>query len=143
MFEPGDRLLDGGPVPGRDPPHDEIGPVQVLEPFGPPAVETLVHGLPDIFFQCFDALPDRHVHGHARIGERPNVRCVAGLVLEPPNETLAALGYGIDARQVVEEIREARIVELIAQPPDIQLCEVFGGVGHVSPYSAAIAAGSG
>src|SRR5947208_4340471 len=61
MFEPGDRLLDGGPVRGRDPPHDEIGPGQVLETFGPPAVEAVVHGLSDMIFHISDASPAIHL----------------------------------------------------------------------------------
>src|SRR5262249_35585699 len=65
--EPLDRLLDGRPMAGRNPPHHEIRTLQVLEPFGAAPIEALVEGLPDEAFQRLHALPDRQVDRHARV----------------------------------------------------------------------------
>ena len=45
VIEPRDRLLDARPVAGRHPPHHEIRPIEMLEPFRAPPIETLVQML--------------------------------------------------------------------------------------------------
>src|SRR5262249_5207157 len=67
MLEPVDRLPYARPVAGRHVPENEIGAVELLEPFCLAVVEACVHGLPDELLQRLDALPHGHVDQHARV----------------------------------------------------------------------------
>src|SRR5262245_27088656 len=125
MVETFHRLCDRGTVAVRHPPHHEVRPLELLEPFVPAAVEPLVHGLPDVFLERLDVLPDRHVDGDARIVRvRPRIRRIAAVVLVAPDETRTALGESVDGREIVHEVRHARIIDLVAQPPDVELRKV-------------------
>src|SRR6266498_815956 len=95
MLEPALGLRDIGQMTRWHPPHDEVRPVQRLEPFGPAAVDTLVHGLPHKTFQRFDRFPHRHVQEHARIVESVDGGGVAAVVLEPPDEAWRVLGIAL------------------------------------------------
>src|SRR5262249_35857890 len=130
----------------RHPPHHEVRPLELLEPFVPSAVEALVHGLPDVFLECLDTFPDRHVDGDARIvGVWPRIRRIAAVVLVAPDETRATLGKSVDHSEIVHEVRHARIVDLFAPPPDVEFGKVlrFNLRCHSIPYSAATFTGSG
>src|SRR5215813_11256600 len=59
VIEPRDRLLDAGPVAGRHPPHHEIRPIEMLEPFWASLIETLVQGQINEAFEGFHTLPNR------------------------------------------------------------------------------------
>src|ERR1700730_4168358 len=67
MFKPTLRLRDVGPMTRWHPPHDEVRPLQRLEPFRSATVDTLVDRLPDETFQRVDRFPHGHVQEHARI----------------------------------------------------------------------------
>src|SRR5215831_2277099 len=87
MLEPPDRLGDARPAASRHVPEDEIGAVELLEPFGLAGVEARVHGLPHELLQRLHALPDRQVDRHARIAlERTGVGRVAGRIRVAPHE---------------------------------------------------------
>src|SRR5579863_2976934 len=92
MFDPLFRLDQGWPMTGQNPPHDRMRTIQLVEPFLTPAVEALVDGLPDETLERLDAFPYRQIDRHLRVGERPEIRGVAAVVLEPPDKTSAALG---------------------------------------------------
>src|SRR5215470_3544647 len=91
MVEALDRLLDRRSVPGRHPPHYEIGSFGFFEPLAAPPIEALVHGLPDVALQRLDALPDRHVDGDTRIIVRAKARGIAAFVLQTPHEAFGAV----------------------------------------------------
>src|SRR5215470_2310478 len=125
MFQPFDRLLDCWNMACWHPPHDEVGAVELLEPFLATAIETLVHGLPDVSFQRGHVFPDRHVDSHARIiAIRAIAGRVAARILQSPDEALSPVGNRIHPREIVDEVGHARVTDLVAQASDVQLSEV-------------------
>src|SRR5215471_10033644 len=117
--------------------------IHALEPFLFPSIEALVHGLPDKAFQRLDAFPDRHIGDDARVIERLDVRCVPGLVLEPPHESFRALGEPVHQGQIVHEVRHARIIDGMTNASDVELRQIeLRRVLHRS-HSAATRTGSG
>src|SRR5436190_10216537 len=87
-LQPLDGLLHRGLVTRRHPPHHEIGPIHLVEPLVPTAVEALVHGLPDVALERLNALPHRDIQDDPRIVERMDAGCVAAVVLQTPDEPL-------------------------------------------------------
>src|SRR5690348_2314155 len=137
MIEPRNRLFDARPMTDGHPPHREIRPVEMLEPFGAAAVEALVNGLIDKTLQRLDALPDRQINGDARIGIRPRAGRVAAVVDATPDKAGRAFGQAVHHREVVGEIRHARIADLVSDAADVQLRKlVIGRLLH-DPHSAA------
>src|SRR5262245_50467614 len=124
MFKPALGLREVGQMTRRHPPHDEVRPIQRLEPFRPATVDTLVYRLPDETFQGFDRFPHRHVQEQARIVESVDGGGVAAVVLEPPDEAWRVLGNRIDTVEIVDEVGHARVVERIADASDIELGEM-------------------
>src|ERR1700686_745523 len=57
IFNPLLRLDHRRPMTDRNPPHHGAPSLELVEPFLTPAIETLVHGLPNETLQRFDALP--------------------------------------------------------------------------------------
>src|SRR5262249_22075727 len=125
MVEALDRLLDCRSVPGRHPPHYEIGSFGFFEPLAAPPIEALVHGLPDVALQRLDALPDRHVDGDTRIIVRAKARGIAAFVLQTPHEAFGTVRDRVHPREVVDEIRHPRIADFITQAPDVELRQVL------------------
>ena len=65
--------------------------------------------------------------GDARIGVRARCGRIAVLINIAPYETSAALGQAIHQREIVGEIRHARIVDFVAQATDVQLRKMMIG----------------
>src|SRR5271169_2346640 len=95
-FEPDLRLGKVRDMPDRDRPHDEMRSGELLEPGAFAIIELLVNRRPDKLLERLDAFPDRHVDQHVRIVERPKRGRIVALVLEPPDESGAALGERVD-----------------------------------------------
>src|SRR4029450_7807426 len=116
---------------GRHPPHDEIAFIHPLEPLVAAAIEALVHGLPHEALKRFGAVPYRNVARHARVaGERAGLDSASAVVLITPHESRAALRQTVHKREVIHELRHARISNLVAQASDIELGEVKYGRSH-------------
>ena len=64
-----DSLLDARPMSDRHPPQHDGRSFKTLKPIGAAAIEALVDRLPHETFERLDALPDRHVDQHVRVGE--------------------------------------------------------------------------
>src|SRR5262249_36770920 len=125
MLEPPDGLRDAWPMADRHMPEDEIRFIEPFEPFVLARIKAGVHGLPDEFLQRLDALPYRHVDRHPRIaGVRAGVGRIAARVRVAPNEAGRTVGQRVDAREIVHEIRHARIVRLVANPSNVELGEM-------------------
>src|SRR6266545_3610019 len=92
VLQPLDCLLHRWNVARRYPPHHEVAPLDLLEPFLTTAVEALVHGLPDVALERLDVRPHRHVDGHTgivRIGAI--VGRIAARILQPPDEAFGSV----------------------------------------------------
>src|SRR5215510_5484256 len=126
MPQPLDCLLDGWPVTRRHPPHHEVRPLEPIEPFVPPAVEALVHGLPDVALERVHAFPQGDIEDDARIIEGLNAGGVAAFAFEPPHEPFRPVGNTVHPIEIVGEVGHARIVERVEQPSDIELSQVPG-----------------
>src|SRR5262249_22922676 len=125
MLQPLDCLLHHRSMSGRHPPHHEIALVHALEPLVAAAVEAFVHRLPDEPLERLDAVPYRQVDRHARIaGERAGVDGASAVVLIAPDKSWAALGQAVHEREVVDEVRHARIADLVAQTANVELREM-------------------
>src|SRR5262245_20088030 len=124
-FEAFDRLLDRRNVSCRHPPHHEIRSIQLLKPFVTAAIDALVDGLPAVAVQRSDVLPYRRVDGHGRSAA---VRAVRGRIAarspQSPDETFGLVGNGVHPRQIVDKLRHARVVDLVAQASNIELSEM-------------------
>src|SRR5215510_9166421 len=130
VLEPFDRFLNRWNMARRHPPHHEIGPLRLFEPFLPPSVEALVHRLPDIGLQRGNALPHRHVDRHARITPVWAIAGgVAARILQSPHKTFGPISNRIDSRKVVHEVGHARVVDLVAQASDVELSEMLHRLG--------------
>src|SRR5262249_4358635 len=104
--------------------------------------EPLVNGLIDETLKRLDALPDRQVDRNARIGIGPRACRVAALVDVAPHKPRCPLGEAVHHRQVIREIRHARILDLVADAPDVELRKMMvWGLLH-GHYSAACGTGS-
>src|SRR4029450_9613855 len=113
---------------GRHPPHDEIELMHPPEPLVAAAIEALVHGLPHEVLKRFGAVPYRKVDRHARVaGERAGLDSASAVVLVTPHKSRAALRQTVHKREVIHELRHARISNLVAQASDIELGEVKYG----------------
>src|SRR5262249_9086470 len=137
------RFRNGRYMTLRDPPHDEVRSLHPLEPFLFASVEPLMHGLPYETLERLDVFPHRHVEVHAGIIERMDIHGVPGIVLEPPHEAFRTLREAVHQRQIVHEIRHARIIDGITNPSDIELRQIeLRRVLHRC-HSAATCTGSG
>src|SRR5215831_184342 len=149
MPQPLDCLLYGRLMPGRHPPHDEIALIHPLEPLVAAAIEAFVHGLPHEALKRFGTVPYRKVDRHARVaGERAGLDSASAVVLVTPYKSRAALRQTVHKRQVIHELRHARISNLVAQASDIELAEVkhwsrHGSVLCVTPPLPGPALGAG
>src|SRR5262249_25151910 len=131
--QPLDCLLYGRPMSGRYPPHHEIALIHPLEPLVAAAIEAFVHGLPHEALKRFGAVPYRKVDRHARVaGERARLDSASAVVLVTPHESRAALRQTVHKREVIHELRYARISNLVTQASDIELGEVKYGRSHGS-----------
>src|SRR5271154_5644684 len=125
MIEPPRRLVQIWNMPGRYRPHDEMRRRRLFEPFTLAVVELLVDRHPDKALQRLDALPHRQVDRHGRVARRTDGSRIVAVVLEPPHESLAALGESVDAIEVRHERRHARIVRRITEPANVELGDVM------------------
>src|SRR5262245_34907156 len=125
MLEARDGFLNTRPGPGRYPPHHKIRAIEVFEPFRTTAVEPFVDRLIDEALERLDIFPNRQVDRDAGIGIWPRARGVPAFVSVTPDETRRALGQAVHHRQVVGEIRHARIIDLVANATDVQLCKMM------------------
>src|SRR5580693_6999130 len=122
---------------GRHPPQHVRRPFKMLEPFGAPAIETLVNCLPDKALKRLDALPHRKIDDDTRVGIRPRVGGATARVGIAPDESGAALGNAVHHGKIVGEIRHTRIVDLVANAADVQLRKMMIGWLLHGSYSAA------
>src|SRR5215831_10868620 len=114
----------------RYPPHDEIAFIHPIEPLVAAAIEAFVHGLPHEALKRFGAVPYRKIDRHARVaGERASLDSASAVVLVTPYKSRAALRQTVHEREVIHELRHARISNLVAQAADIELGEVKYGHG--------------
>src|SRR5215472_8713743 len=133
----------------RYPPHDEIAFIHPIEPLVAAAIEAFVHGLPHEALKRFGAVPYRKIDRHARVaGERAGLDSASAVVLVTPYKSRAALRQTVHKRQVIHELRHARISNLVAQASDIELGEVkhwsrHGSVLCVTPPPPGPAPGAG
>src|SRR5262249_40779859 len=102
-------------------------PLEMLKPIGAAAIEALMDCLPDKALKCLDALPNREIDDDARVGIRPRVRGVAALVYIAPDEPGAAFGNAVHQCKIVGEIRHVRVVEFVANSPNVQLRKMMIG----------------
>src|SRR6478609_11613786 len=121
MFEARDCFLDARSVPGRYPPHHKIWAIEVFEPFRTTSVEPFVDRLIDEALERLDVFPNRQVDRDAGIGIWPRARRISAFVNVTPDEARRALRQAVHHRQVVGEIRHARVVDLVANATDVQL----------------------
>src|SRR5262245_64633529 len=145
MLQAGHGLLDTWSVSGGHPPHHEVRTREVLKPIRAAAVETFMDGLVNEALKCLDTFPNRQVDRDTRIGIRPRARGVAAFIDVAPNETGRPLGQTIHHRQIVGEISHTWILDLIADPPDVELRKMMigrllhrlhfaAGAGDGTPY---------
>src|SRR5215813_9602237 len=99
-------------------------PRQRLKPFLAPVHDLGMRGLVGEGEERIDRIPDRHVDDHAGIVEGADVRRVAAVALQPPDETGRALGKRIDRVELGHEIGQQWIVERRPGARDIQLGEM-------------------
>ena len=88
--------------------------------------------------QRFERLPHRQVHDHQGIVEDPDVGGVTAVGLQTPHIPRRLLAYFVHARQRVDEIGNARVVEWMLQCGDVQLDEV--SIHRAQPVAAVAAA---
>src|SRR5262245_32372451 len=118
VAQPLDRFSHPQPMARRHPPHDEVALVHALEPLMAMAVEAFMHRLPYEALERLDAVPYREVDRHPRIAvERTGVDGASAVVLIAPDKSWAALG---------QAIHEGKIVDVVAQAPDIELGKMAG-----------------
>src|SRR5262245_8775238 len=109
----------------------------MLKPFGATAIEALVNCLIHEAFKRLDIFPDGQIDGDPRIGIRPGAGGIAALVNIAPHKTWRPLGQTVHQREIVREVRHARIVDLETDAADIELRKMMiGGLLH-HRYSAA------
>ena len=75
-----------------NPPHREMRLFQNREPLRAPVIELLVHGLPHEALEAFLVAPHTQIDDDRRIIKSADVGRVAALVLQTPDEPVAALG---------------------------------------------------
>src|SRR5262245_54193031 len=121
MLQADDGLLDTRPMPGRHPADYDVSPLEVREPLPAAAVETFMDGLVNEALERLDIFPNRQVDRDTRIGIRPCARRVAAFIDVAPNETGRAFGKTVHHRQVVRKIRHTRILDFVADAPDVEL----------------------
>src|SRR5688572_14156200 len=121
VLETFQRFNDRGNVAGGNPPEDQDGTLDGLEPLLPVAqaldVITAVHEL----LERLERIPDRHVDGHPVVGEWPDRDRVAVFGLQSPDEARTAVGERIDRIELRPEPVHDRIVDGRAKSPDIRL----------------------
>src|SRR5262245_55618442 len=99
----------------RYPPHDEIAFIHPLAPLVDAAIEALVQGLPHEGVKRCGAFPYRKVDRDARVaGERAGLDSASAVVLVTPHKSRAALRQTVHKREVIHELRHARISNLAA-----------------------------
>src|SRR5262245_51917265 len=124
LHAPG-SLLDARPMPGRHPPQYDRWPFKILEPIGAAAIEALMDCLPDKALKCIDALPNRKIDDDTPVGIRQRVSGVAALVGIAPNEPGAAFGNAVHQCKIVREICHARIVNIVSNAANVELCKMM------------------
>ena len=121
MLKTRDGFLNTRPIPGWYPPHHKIWAIEVFEPFRTTAVKPFVDRLIDEVLERLDVFPNRQVDRDAGIGIWPRARRISAFVNVTPDEARRALRQAVHHRQVVGEIRHARVVDLVANATDVQL----------------------
>src|SRR5262249_1873887 len=100
-------------------------------------IEALVNCLIHEAFKRLDIFPDGQIDGDPRIDIRPGAGGIAALVNIAPPKTWRPLGQSGHQREIVREVRHARIVDLKTNAADIELRNMMiGGLLH-DHYSAA------
>src|SRR5437763_4649761 len=140
-----DCLLHRRPMSRRHPPHDEVALVHALEPFMALAIKAFVPRLPYEALERLDAVPYREVDRHARIAvERTRVDGASAVVLVAPDKSWAALGQAVHKSKIVDELRHARVADVVTQAADVELGKMAGHrFTRVLSHSAATCTGSG
>jgi hypothetical protein len=127
MLDARDSLLDARPMADRHPPQHDRWPFERLKPIGAADIEALVDCLPDKALKCIDALPNRNIDDDTRVGIRPRVSGVAAFVDITSDKPDAAFGNAVHQCKIIREICHARIVDLVSNAADIQLCKMMIG----------------
>jgi hypothetical protein len=127
MLDARDSLLDARPMAGRHPPQYDRWPFKMLKPIGAAAIEARMDRPPDKALKCIDALPHRKIDDDTRVGIRPRVSGATALVDIAPDEPGAAFGNAVHQCKIVREICHARIIDLVSNAADIQLCKMMIG----------------
>ena len=102
------RLGDRGAVAGRDPPQGHHRLLHPLEPLPAAGQHLAVTALVHVRRQRVRVAPDRHVDDQPVVAEDGHVRRVAGLVLQPPHETVGGVGVGVHGVEGVDEVLQLR-----------------------------------
>jgi hypothetical protein len=127
MLDAPDSLLDARAMADRHPPQHDRWPFKMLKPIGAAAIEAPMDRLPDKALKYIDALPNRKIDDDPRVGIRPRVSGVAALVDIAPDEPGAAFRNAVHQCKIVRETCHARIVDLVSNAADVQLCKMMTG----------------
>jgi hypothetical protein len=115
--------------------HNTICARERLEPFLASVHHLRVRGPVCEIEQRLDRLPHGHVHDHQRIVVGADIRRVATIALQPPDEARAGLGQRINRIELCHEIGQQRRIERRLGPRDVQLSDVMAvhhGIGWPS-----------
>src|SRR5262245_35639220 len=138
MLDAGESLRDARPMADRHPPQHKGRPCKMLKPIGAAAIEALMDCSPDKALKCFDALPNRNIDDDTRVGIRPRVGGVAARVDIAPDEPVATFGKVVHQCEIAREICHTRIVDLVSNAADVQLCKMMIGWLLQGPAPSAI-----
>ena len=127
-FERGHRLGDGRPVSLRHPPHRERRPRRRQEPLPAPAEEGDVLRAIGIAAQVLQRTPGGEVEQDARVFEDANAGGVAARGPEAPEAARRSVADDVHPVDGLHELHHARIVERMACPGEIRLCEIHGAI---------------
>ena len=58
---------------------------------------------------------------------------MAAFILQPPDETVDLLGQRVDARDIVDELGHARVIQRVADARDVELGKMAFGHAALSP----------
>ena len=124
LFEPFDRLVDGRPVTGGDPPQHDPDLFEALEPLTPTSQVLGVHAAVDVVRQRLDRRPGREVDEDRVVGKRSLGRRIPLLGLEPPHEPRTLVGEGVDGVECLHELGDERRVGRHHETTDVELGQI-------------------
>ncbi len=125
-LEPVLGFLERRDMARLDPPQGEHGAIGAFEEVMLAGVDVAMNGLEHEPPQRFRALPNRHVDVHGRVARPVQIHGAgSGVVLQPPDEARHAFGQGVDAGEIVVEVRHTRIIRSAQHPPDVHLRQLL------------------